>query len=70
MKNMSIIMDDFESVISKDRKNEYVSLWYKQKWQDAKGVWDSLSVMDDLKIKDGKIASIDEKIRHYPKKKM
>jgi hypothetical protein len=70
MKNMSIIMDDFESVISKDKKNEYVSLWYKQKWQDAKGAWDSLSVMDDLKIKDGKIASIDEKIRHYPKKKM
>jgi hypothetical protein len=70
MKSMKIDMDDFESVRSKDGKQEYVSLWYKQKWQDMKGAWDSVSVMDDLRIRNGKIASIDEKVRHYPKKKM
>jgi hypothetical protein len=69
-KSMKVIMDDFESVKSKDGTAEYVSLWYKEKTQDQKGTWDSLSVMDDLRIKDGKIASIDEKVRHYPKKKM
>ena len=69
MKNLKIFMDDFESVRSKDSTMEYVSLWYKEKWQDDKGTWDSLSVMDDLRIKDGKIASIDEKLRHFDKKK-
>ena len=70
MKSFKIIMDDFESVKSKDGTAEYVSIWYKEKMQDQKGNWDSLSVMDDLRMKDGKIASIDEKQRHYPKKKM
>ena len=69
-KAVQILMEDFESVKSKDTKTEYVSLWYKQKIQDQKGNWDSLSVMDDVRIKDGKIAEIDEKVRHFPKKKM
>lgn len=68
-KSMQIIMDDFESVKSKDGTKEYVSLWYKQKSQDNKGTWDSVSVMDDLLIRNGKIVSIDEKLRHYPVKK-
>ena len=70
LKAMQIEMDDYESVKSKDGKREYVSLWYKQKWQDQNGVWDSVSCMDDLKIEKGKIASIDEKRRKYQKKKM
>ena len=69
-KSMDIQMDDFESVKSKDGKQEYVSLWYKQKWQDQKGGWDSVFCMDDMKIVNGKIASIDEKTRRFPKKKM
>ena len=70
IKAMEIVMDDYESVKSKDGKQEYVSMWYKQKWQDQKGNWDSLICMDDVKMVNGKIASLDEKIRHYPKKKM
>jgi hypothetical protein len=70
IKAMKIDMDDYESVKSKDGKQEYVSLWYKQTWQDSKGNWDSVVCMDDLKIVNGKIASIDEKNRHFPKKKM
>jgi hypothetical protein len=69
MKAMQIDMNDFESVKSRVTGVEYVSMWYKQKWQDMKGGWDSLSVMDDCKIKDGKITELDEKIRHFGKKK-
>lgn len=69
IKAIDIRMDDFESVKSKDGKQEYVSLWYKQKWQDQKGNWDSVICMDDMKIVNGKIATIDEKIRRFPKKK-
>ena len=37
MKSYSIDMDDYETVISKDKKNEWVSLWYKEKWTDNQG---------------------------------
>ena len=69
MKAMQIKMEDWESVISKDKKTEYVSLWYKEIFTNAKGKLDSLECMDDLRMKDGKIASLNEKIRHYPTKK-
>jgi hypothetical protein len=67
--SMKIEMEDFESVKSKDGTEEYVSLWYKQKSQLKGKPMDSVVVMDDLKIANGKILSIDEKLRHYPKKK-
>ena len=63
-------MHDYETVKSKNGKKEYVSMWYNQKWQDAKGTWDSVFCMDDLKIENGKIVSIDEKRRKPAKKKM
>ena len=69
MKNYSIDMEDYEAVISKDKKNEWVSLWYKEKWTDSKGKTDSIFHMDDLKIVNGKIALIDSKSRKYAKKK-
>jgi hypothetical protein len=68
-KSLQINMHDFESVKSKDGKTEYVSMWYTQKWEDQKGKWDSASMMDDVKIINGKIAEIDEKMRHFAKKK-
>jgi len=64
--SMTIDMDDYEAVVSKDKKNNWVSLWYKQKWTDAKGKTDSVYMMDDVKIEDGKITVLDEKSRHYP----
>ncbi|MGZ3880572.1 MAG: hypothetical protein ACXVBF_04510 [Flavisolibacter sp.] len=70
MKAYEIKMDDYESVKSKDGKQEYVSMWYKQKFQDQKGNWDSVICMDDMKFEKGKILSIDEKTRRFPKKKM
>jgi hypothetical protein len=59
-------MNDWESVISADKKEEWVTLWYKQIQTDKKGKTDSLGVVDDAKIVNGKIVLLDEKIQHYP----
>lgn len=67
--SMTIKMGDWESVISADKKTEYVTLWYKQIFTDLKGKTDSLSVINDCKIVNGKIVELDEKIQHYPAKK-
>jgi hypothetical protein len=64
--SLRIHMNDYETVTSKDKKENWVTLWYKQVWTDTKGKTDSVSVVDDLKIENGKIVVLDEKIRHYP----
>jgi len=64
-KHVDIRMDDYESVISKDKSVEYVSLWYKQIEENINGKKDSLDVMNDCKMKNGKIILLSEKIRHY-----
>lgn len=69
-KNFKIVMEDFESVKSKERGLQFVSLWYKQLWQNDKGKPDSLECMDDLEIRNGKIVLLNEKVRHYAAKKM
>ncbi len=69
-KAVKIDMDDYETVKSKDGKEEFVSTWYTEKWQNQKAGWDSLVCMDDMKMVNGKIASIDQKTRHFSKKKM
>ncbi|MEO7308447.1 MAG: hypothetical protein ABIR78_09310 [Ferruginibacter sp.] len=67
--SMTIKMGDWESVVSSDKKTEYVTLWYKQIWTDTKGKTDSLAVIDDAKMVNGKIVELDEKIQHFPAKK-
>ncbi len=62
-KSMDVKMNDWESVISKDKKEEWVTIWYRQKWEDAKGKKDSADFIDDLKLKDGKIIRLDEYTR-------
>ena len=69
MNAMKVIMNDFESVISKDKKEEYVTLWYKQIMTDKTGKVDSVAYVDDLKIENGKITVLDEKTRKFPVKK-
>lgn len=61
--SVKIIMNDYESVISKDKKQEYVSLWYKQINTDMKGKVDSMICMDDAKMVNGKIVELEEKVR-------
>ena len=66
--SMTINMQDYESVKSKKRGEEWVSLWYT-KTQKGSSV-DSFFVMDDMKIVNGKIAEVDSKARRIPAKKM
>ena len=68
MKSMKIEMGDYEAVISKDKKEEYVTLWYKELITDKAGKTDSTAFVDDLKIDNGKITELDEKTRKYPAK--
>lgn len=67
--DLTITMYDYESVISADKKDEYVTMWYKQAWKDDKGKADSLNVVDDCKMQNGKIIQLDEKVQHFPAKK-
>ena len=60
MKNHSVKMQDWESVISKDKKEEYVTVWYRQYTESTDGKKDSVDVINDLKMKDGKIIALDE----------
>ena len=67
--DLVITMYDYESVISADKKDEWVTMWYKQTWKNDKGVADSLAVTDDCKMKNGKMIELDERSQHYPVKK-
>ena len=69
MASLKINMHDFESVISKDKKDEYVTMWYVQTMTDKKGKIDSMAVINDVKISNGKIVGLDEAYRHFPVKK-
>jgi hypothetical protein len=62
-KTVNIKMSDWESVVSKDKSEEWVTLWYTQSWETPQGVKDSASVINDLQIKDGKIIRLDEHTR-------
>ncbi len=57
--NQSIKMQDWESVISKDKSTEYVTLWYREYTETAKGK-DSIEVVNDIKMKDGKIIGLEQ----------
>lgn len=65
--SQKIEMNDWESVISQDKRTEYVTLWYKEVNTDKKGKTDSINVVDDLRIANGKIVELDQKIQHFPR---
>jgi hypothetical protein len=68
---VKIKMNDWESVISADKTEEWVTLWYKEYHTDKKGNVDSMGVVDDLKIEKGKAVILDEKTQKLgPPKKM
>src|SRR5829696_5658363 len=60
---IDIKMHDYESVKSKSRGEEWVSLWYTERDIMKDGKRDSAMVMDDIKIVNGKVAIIDSKAR-------
>ncbi len=67
-KSITIKMDDAESVSNKDKSKQWVSLWYKQYWEDKDGKKDSVNFFNDLKIKDGKVVIWNEYVQHAMKK--
>jgi hypothetical protein len=67
-KDITIAMDDYVSVISADKKHEWVTLWYKQTWTDPKGVKDSMNVINDIKLSNGKMVALHEKSSRFQKK--
>jgi hypothetical protein len=64
-KSAHVDMKDWQSVIDKDKGEEWVSMWYKQKWQNDKGKTDSLEAYNDVQLKDGKIIMWVDYARHY-----
>lgn len=64
---IEIEMQDYESVKSKGRGEEWVSMWYVETDQAKNGTRDSSMVMDDIKIVNGKVAIIDSKGRRLAK---
>jgi hypothetical protein len=64
---IDINMQDYESVKSKARGEEWVSMWYVEADQAKNGTRDSSMVMDDIKIVNGKVAIIDSKGRRLAK---
>lgn len=66
MAGVQILMQDYESVVSKDQQHEWVTLWYKQIITDDKGNKDSLNLINDAKIENGKITIFSEYVQHFP----
>ncbi len=62
-KTIKIKMYDWVSVISKDKSEEWVTLWYNQTWETKAGGMDSLSVINDFQLKNGKIIRLSEYAR-------
>lgn len=67
-KSIQVKMQDVESVMSKDKKTEYVSLWYKQYNEMKDGTRDSVNLFNDFKIKNGKVIEWSEYVQRFMKK--
>ncbi|MFY7840252.1 MAG: hypothetical protein ACOVP7_08240 [Lacibacter sp.] len=67
--DLKVVMHDYVSVISADKKTEWVTIWYTQSWKDAKGVADSVQVVNDIRMSNGKMVELDEKSSRFQKKK-
>lgn len=66
--DLKIVMYDYVSVISADKKQEWVTLWYKQIWKNEKGVADSTNVVNDIRLENGKMVVLSEKTSRFQKK--
>lgn len=63
-KTIVIKMTDWEPVVSKDKKEEWVTLWYTEARTDVRGKTDSVAEVNDILFKNSKITRIDEYERH------
>jgi len=70
MTSMSVQPDTWLTAYYPDKNETWVTVWSTQKWTDKKGKTDSVYLVDDILIKDGKIHEVDEKQREFPVPKM
>jgi hypothetical protein len=63
---MSLQPDAWITTYYPDKNDTWVTIWSTQKWTDKKGKMDSVYLVDDVLVKDGKIVQIDEKQRLFP----
>ena len=56
-------MRDWESTISKDKKDEWVTIWYIQHQEANDGKADSAEIINDVELKNGKIIRLAEYTR-------
>jgi len=68
--SMSVQPDTWITTYYPDQKDTWVTVWSTQKWTDKKGKTDSVYLVDDILIKNGKIREVDEKQREFPVPKM
>ena len=68
MKGFNIEMQDMESVVNKDKTEEWVSLWYKQVSTTKAGKADTVALYNDIQFKNGKIVRLSEYVQHPMKK--
>ena len=59
-------VDAWETVYYPDKKDTWVTVWSKEKMTDKKGKMDSVYLVDDILMRDGKIDAIMESQRMYP----
>jgi hypothetical protein len=64
--SVKVELQDWESVHSGDNKEAWVSVWYKETWVDKKGVADSIDIIDDAQLVNGKITVLSEYTQKYP----
>jgi len=67
--SMSVEPDTWITTYYPDKKDTWVTIWSTERYTDKKGKVDSMYLVDDVQVKDGKITVIDEKQRAYPEPK-
>ncbi|TCD28220.1 hypothetical protein EZ456_05895 [Pedobacter psychrodurus] len=68
MKGFKIEMHDMESVVNKDKSEEWVSLWYSQVSTTKEGKTDTVALFNDIQLKNGKVVRLSEYVQHPMKK--
>jgi len=68
MKGFNIEMQDMESVVNKDKTEEWVSLWYNQVSTTKAGKADTVALYNDIQFKNGKVVRLSEYVQHPMKK--
>ncbi|HLY69294.1 MAG TPA: hypothetical protein VKR53_06165 [Puia sp.] len=66
LSSASAVVDSWLTTYYPDKKDTWVTVWSTETWTDKKGKTDSAYLVDDILMKDGKIARIDEKQRLFP----